>query len=508
MKKNLIRVLALALCVLLVMSGCGGGKTETAAEEKDTVNIALNGEPTSMHPGFSTSVVGNQVGMQMYEPLIMKVDNEYIPWLATSWSFSEDNMDLTFELRDDVYFHNGEKMTAEDVAFTYNTVIASSYAEAICGWIDNAEAIDDTHCVLHAKYVYGAALETISTASVGIFSKSFYEADPEGFLRSGCGTGPYKFVAWNSGADILMEANENYWGEQKPSIQNIRFVIYNNAATSAALALENKEIDVLTTVSAADFERLSANSDLQVATTPGASIAFIQFSMEDGSLFQDENMRLAVAYAINKEDVLLGAAEGYGVIANAIFPEYASGVAGYTAPNYDPEKAQEYLAAAGYPDGVDIDIVACSTESYYKPAEIVQDQLRAAGINLNMEKMEQNAWFEDVWRSGTYGMTILVFSCTVPDVLYYYQMFTTNGTENFGSINCPDLDEAYERALSTVDLEARQSAVEDVIRAYGDHAICVPLYELDKQMAANKDLNGFVADPVGYFYVNQWSWAE
>lgn len=526
MKKKVIRIVSMMLCGMMLLTGCGGssggsssggsstgdsGSSSSGTAHDSTVRIALNGEPTSMHPGFSTSVVGNQVGMQMYEPLIMKVDNEYIPWLASSWELSEDNLDLTFELRDDVYFHNGEKMTAEDVAFTYNQVIASSYSEAMTGFMDNMEVIDDTHCVLHCKYVYGAIYECVSSTPLGIFSKSFYEEKgQDAFMRDACGTGPYEFVEWASGASVKMKAFDNYWGENKASIENVEFVIYNNAATSAALALENGEIDVLTTVSATDYERLLANDKLNVVTTPGASIAFIQFSMEDGSLFQDENMRLAIAHAINKEEVLIGAAEGYGVPANAIFPEYSFGIADsdYTAPSYDPDKAKEYLAAAGYPDGVDISIVACSTDSYYKPVEVIQSQLAQVGINLTVEKMEQNAWFEDVWRSGTYGMNVLVFSCTVPDVLYYYQMFVSSGTENFGSVNVPDLDEAYERALSTTDLDARAEAVVDVIRAFGDHAVCVPIYELDKQMAATNDLNGFEADPVGYFYVSNWSWGE
>ncbi len=514
MKKNFTRILALVLCLAMLLSGCGKAeKSESAAPEasagetKDTVRIAINVEPTSTHPGMASAVVVSTIGMQMYDTLIVNEGGEYKPSLAKSWSWSEDNLHLTFELRDDVTFHNGEKMTAEDVAFSYNTVMNSGYSEALCGFMDTMEVIDDTHVVLHCSKVYGAALESIADAALGIFPKAHYEADPEGFDRNPCGTGPYKFVAWNTGANLQMEAFEDCW-RGAPAIKNVEFVIYNNAATSAALALENGEIDVLTTVAATDESRLAANKKVQLATTPGASIAFIMFSMEDGSLFQDENLRLAVAHGINKEEVLIGAAEGKGVPANSIFPNYSYGIADYVAPGYDPEKAQEYLAAAGYPDGITIPVVACSADTYYKPAEIVQAQLAEVGINLEMEKMEQNAWFEDVWRAGNYGMSTLFFACTVPDVLYYYEMFTTNGSENFGHVNCPELDEAYDRARTITDPEERAQACYDVVKAFGDHAVCVPIYETDKTLAASAELNGFEPDPIGYVRAWEWSWAE
>lgn len=515
MKKTMIRILALVLCFAMLLTGCGTAKKAETKEEaaapaaaaSDELVISIETEPTALHPGFATAVVANLVGMQMFEPLIRKVDGEFVPHLATAWEWAEDNMSITFTLRDDVTFHNGEKMTAEDVAFTYNTVMDTGYTEAICGFMDHMEVVDDTHVTLYLNDVYGAALESIIECTVGIFPKAAYEADPEGFSRNPVGSGPYKFVEWASGAHISMTKFDEYWGEGA-SIPNVKFVLYNNAATSAALALENDEIDILTNVAATDVSRLNAAKNVQVQTTAGAAIAFIMFSMEEGSLFVDENLRLAIAHAINKEDVLLGAVEGQGTVANAIFPSYTFGIQDYVAPGYDPEKAKEYLAAAGYPDGLTIDVVANSRDTYYKPAEVVQAQLAEVGINLNMEKMESNAWFEDVWRAGTYGMSILLFSCPMPDVLYYYQMFTSGGAENFGQVVCPELDEAYERARTITDLEERAQACHDVVKAFGDHAICVPIYNMDKTMAADANLNGFVAETNGY--VNCWelSWAE
>lgn len=517
--KKTTRMLALVLCMVMLLgmfAGCAskeesGSETSAASSASsashDTLTIAIETEPTALHPAFATAVVSNLVGMQMFDTLLNKVDGEFVPNLATDWQWADDNLSITFTLREGIKFHNGETMTAEDVAFTYNTAMATGYTESLCGYMDHMEVDDDTHVTLYLKDVYGAALESIVESTLGIFPKAAYEADPEGFARNPIGTGPYKFVEWASGASISMTKFDEYWGEAA-SIPNVKFVLYNNAATSAALALENDEIDILTSVASTDVSRLDAASNVQVVKCDGSSIAFVMFSMEEGSLFQDENLRLAVAHAINKEDVLLGAVEGQGTVANAIFPSYTFGIEGYEAPGYDVEKAKEYLAAAGYPDGLTIDVVANSRDTYYKPAEIVQAQLSEVGINLNMEKMESNAWFEDVWRAGNYGMSILLFSCPMADVLYYYQMFTTGGTENFGQVVCPELDEAYERARTTTDLDARAEACYDVVKAFGDHAICVPIFNMDKVMAADSNLNGFVADSSGYVRCADLSWAE
>lgn len=505
-KKSLVAAL---LAGAMLLTACGSGSSGTAKVQdgpRDNVIVTLNSEPTAIHSGFATSVVASFTGTQIFDTLVKKTeDGEYVPALAESWDYDEDEMSYTFTLRDDALFHNGDKVTAEDVAFSYDTVMNSGYAEAMTSFIDRVEALDDTHMKLYCRFAYGPALDCISQSVLGVFSKAGYEADPDGFLRNPIGSGPYKMVEWKSGSSITMEAFEDYYGGVPP-IKNVEFVIYNNTATSAALALENGELDVLTTVANTDYDRLSKDEDLQFLTTNGATVTFLMFGMGDGSPFVDENLRLAVAYAIDKEAVLMGALEGHGFLANAMVPSYSTGVAGYTAPQYDPKKAKEYLAKAGYPDGIDLVISCSSNDAYYKPMEIVQAQLAAVGINCTVEKMDNNAWFEDVFRSGNFDFQPLAFSASLADVDYYYEMLVSDGSENFGKINVPELDEAYKKSRSTMDPEERNVYIQEVVRVMGDQAVIVPLCENEKAVAANKNLKGLVADPNGIFNIADWSW--
>lgn len=139
------RLLALTLCFVLLLgalTGCGSksqssaSTTAASAASHDTLTISMETEPTALHAAFATATVVNLVSMQMFEPLIRKVDGEFVPCLATEWQWADDNKSITFTLREGVTFHNVETMTAEDVAFTYNTAINTGYTEGICGiWI-------------------------------------------------------------------------------------------------------------------------------------------------------------------------------------------------------------------------------------------------------------------------------------------------------------------------------------------------------------------------------------
>lgn len=462
---------ALALACALALSGCGQGGTQAsqsgAAETKtgetaarEDILITLNSEPTSMHAGFSTSVVGSLMGTQLFDTLVKKDDatGEYLPSLAKSWEFNEEGTAITFELRDDVIFHDGSKMTAEDVVYSFDTIMAAGYANVLTSFMEKMEKVDDTHVCLTFKMPYGPALECIAQSSLGIFPKAAYEKDPEGFVRNPIGSGPYKFVEWQSGTSITMEANEDYF-EGAPAIKNVTFAMFS-------------------------------------------------FKGENG-LFADENLRLAVAHAIDKEAVLLGALEGEGTLANALVPSYCTGLsAEYEGPAYDPELAKEYLAKAGYPDGLDISVRCSANDKYYKPMEIIQAQLAEVGINCTVERMDNNAWFEDVFRTGDYPFQVVAFSSSIADIDYYYEMFTSEGNENFGAVSFPDLDVAYQASRSTVDPAEREKAIQEVQRIMGDQAIVIPICQNNNAVAANKNLKGIVSDPEGVYRVADWSWGE
>lgn len=506
--------LFLALIMVLSMVACGAkepaaeetASNEPAAEETKRDDIVLNvwTEPTTLCGGLAASSYVNHLSHQIFEPLVkVNDDGSFSPCLAESYEFTNENKSIVFTLRDDVYFHNGEKMTAEDVAFSYNTIIAAGFASVSTTAMADMVVLNDNQVQLNFKYEYGPAVLVCTADYMTIFPKAYYESDPEGFGRNPIGTGPYKFVEWNTGVDIKLTRYDEYWGEA-PAIKDVTFRILTDDS-AATLALENGELDVHVTLPQADISRVQSNPDLQYNETLGTTVVRLMFN--PNGMFADENLRLAIAHAIDKESVLLGAIDGCGKVVNNIYaPNCSFFDPDYAGPSYDPEKAKQLLAEAGYPDGFELTVRCSSNVNYYKPLEVIQAQLTAVGINLKIEKLESSAWFSDVFASGSYDMTIVAFSAGMPDVEESYTMFRGGEGQNFTNWDDPELNEAYDLCHYSADTEIHDEAARELIRIMGDRAIVVPIYALNNCVAANKDLKGLEADTFKNYYIADWSW--
>lgn len=502
MKKRLIAIVMLAA---LLLSGCGSSTAEQ--EQKDSLTVSIWSEPSALCGGFAASVVVSLLSTQMFDTLISRSADysTYEPCLATAWEFQNDNLDLVFTLRDDVTFHNGEKMTAEDVAFSYNTIIQAGYADCATSAMGNMEVLDDTHVVLHFKQEYGPALEACATDYMAIFPKAYYEADPEGFTRNPCGTGAYKFVEWSAGEKIVMTANEDYW-KGAPSIKNVTFKVFEDPS-AGTLALESGEIDVHLNPPDADIANIKANSNLQYDDTMSTTCTWVIFNFN--GIFADENLRLAVAHAINKEDVMVGAIDGNGEIISCMYPTFVPGYdTDYEAPDYDLELAKEYMAKAGYADGLELTVRCSNSATYYKPMEIIQNQLEAIGITCTIEKLESNAWFTDVFKSGDYDLNVVAFSMSMNDFDENYALYRGGEGQNFGGMDVAELNEAWDLEHSSVDTDTRIAACNDIQHIMGDQALIVPLYASMTGIAAKTGLNGIKARSLKDYHVIDWSWAE
>lgn len=490
---------------VLVSTMAIAGATPAAAAERDDIVIALWSEPSTLCGGLAASTSVNMVSRQIFDTLIEKgEDGTYEPGLATDWEWENDNKDLVLTLRDDVTFHDGEKMTAEDVAFSYNTIINAGYADTATSAMDSMEVQDDSHVVLHFDFEYGPALECVSSDYMVIFPEKAYESESD-FGRNPIGSGAYKFVEWSTGDKIVLTANEDYY-KGAPSIKDVTFRIQPDNSV-ATLALENGEIDVHTKVPQTDVPNVQANSNLQYDETLGNSTTWIIFNFD--GIFADENLRLAVAHAIDKEGVMMGAIEGQGAVAQAIYANFVPGYDfDYEGPAYDPELSKELLAEAGYPDGLDLTVKACSNDAYSKPLEIVQAYLADVGINLNIELMESNAWFDDVFKGADYDLNLVTFSMGMADLEELYALYRGGQGQNFGHMDDPEVNAAYDANHTSIDEETRLEAFKTVQHVMGDKALTVPLYTAMSGIGANKDLQGIKADAMGNYRIYDWSWAE
>ncbi len=227
-------------------------------------------------------------------------------------------------------------------------------------------------------------------------------------------------------------------------------------------------------------------------------------------VFADENLRLAVAHAINKDDVLAGALDGYGEVITTMYPTFVPGYdTTYEAPSYDLELAKEYMAKTAYAEtGLTLKVSCSNGASYYKPMEIIQNQLEAIGIHCTIEKLESNAWFSDVFKGADYDLNVVSFSMSMNDFDENYALYRGGEGQNFGNMNDPELNEAWDLEHNSVDTATRITACNTIQKIMGDKALIVPIYASYTGIAAKANLQGVKAKSLKDYHVVDWSWAE
>lgn len=531
MKKNIRRLLVMTLVVamsLALLTGCGGQKEEAAPEEqketaaeekhaeteataKDTAILATGGEPTRFYPCGPEGSNGNDylVLNNVYDTLVfLDADGTLKPCLATEWSISDDGLCYTFKIREGVKFHNGTEMTAEDVVFTFDQAVQNSTGKALIINYDHAEIADENTVNIYLTAPYAAFLNGCASRAGGIISKAYFEeVGDAGYQKAPVGTGPYKFVSAVSGDTITLEAFEDYWNGCA-SIKNILIRTMTDASTQV-ISLENGDIDAICTPSISSCLNMDKESGAIWESGDSAGRVTLHISSNKGQPGEDTNFRKAVQYAINKEDVLAGATEGYATrIDIDMCPSYSGHPQGYKVIERDVEKAKEFLEASNY-NNEEFQIIVEAGSVSDSAAQIIQAQLMEIGINCVINAVDTPT-FNDMWYAGTYGGMIRKTSSSLMDADGFLNFFMATEANYAQTLNNqhPRTKEIYD-----LGMEARKAQGEDREAIYlqmvdicTDEAYEVPLFADTTTMAYRSDLKGVKIYPLGVVYFYDWSW--
>lgn len=510
------KIVSILLTVIMIV---GIAATTASAEEttKDTLRVSVTSEPQTLDPAGIGQNIDTGVGMYtVYETLLTEKNGDSLtiePLLAESYEMSEDGKAITFHLRQGVKFHNGETMTADDVVFSFNRAIASSKTSSITGSMDHMDKIDDNTVVLYLKYSYLPILQCVANYNLSIVNQKAVEEAGSEYARNPVGTAAYKLVSWDSGSVLRFERFDDYWREPA-NFKYLELVIHSDTST-AAIALENNEIDILWKPSASDYMHLENLDNVQVMTCSGVSYLHIFFNCSnESSPFSNVLVRRAVAKVVDRDDVIIVATEGTAVPLECLVP---STLAGYD-PDFrfwekDVEGAKALLAEAGYPNGFEATIkLSTGSSEGIKAATVLQDELREIGIILNVEKLEKATWDEEVRMNADYEISIAKFQAHYQDADYILHhrltSYVINNLSNFYGVTSDRIDWVLDQARYSTDQEERNKLYSEVFEYVKDNCCIIPLYEPTVYTAANSHITGYYAHPSQRMYLYYVGWEE
>jgi len=390
MKKALLIIIALVVVLSMMFSGCGDDETTTTGTTQTTTGTTKTTTgPTQTTTGPTGTTAPTQsepygtlrvsmpsfsyetfdyiqgesfFGWSLYDPLITwDKDLDFAPAIAKDWTISEDGLTWTFEIRDDVYFHNGDKLTSADVLFSIEHM---QDPESTNPWSAYLSYNFDSHyCPDDKTYIYKTVIPeppiVMSFASTRILpSKYIAEKGIEYFRQNPIGSGPWKFVSFTSGEICVMEANTEHW-RTVPHFQRLEQLVVPEEATQVAM-LKRGEVDIITGIT---LDRAIALGDegwrmKQAAVPTGTNVIFPGTWMTD-SPTKDIKVRRAIAHAINYQEICDTFFHGYAEPGGRFF--HYPGMFGWGddwgPEQYDPAQAATLLEEAGYPDAFDNPVI-------------------------------------------------------------------------------------------------------------------------------------------------------
>jgi peptide/nickel transport system substrate-binding protein len=465
--------------------------TQAALAPSGQLTIAQGIDPRSLWSNSSTTQQEINVSEQITEKLFeFSADaSEFEPRLATEWEQIDDTT-LRMKLREGVNFTNGEEFDAESAKSSIEVMLeAPSYAFFVAS-IAGAEVVDKYTVDIKTKNPTLLHMPALAMGSFQYPAKYFAEVGSDGFGQSPIGTGPYKFVDWVKDSHITLEANPDYWAGP-PAMET---VIFRNIPEGAAklAALEAGEVDFIIDVPLDAVERVENNTDLQLFSRPSNRMFYLTGSTLSDSPIKNPAVRRALWYAVDVDALIQGLFKGRATRLNGQI--LVPGFFGYDPDRkptpYEPEKAIQMLADAGYPDGFEITFKypAGRYAQDKEAGQAIAAQLAKVGIQTNQEVLEPGTFLDQL---VNLELNDLYFggSLPPPDAHFMFTQFQTGFRYSYYSN--PKFDELLQKGATTADREERIQIYKQIMDIFDEDPPYVPLYRPEDYYAGTQSVSGF-----------------
>ena len=507
MKKNFNRAMSLVLAAAMALSlaACGGNQENngsgggTAGCYKNTLTWAQGADVTSLDPHQGKETPAVQVNTQIFDTLVT-VDpetNEVVPQIAESWEQTDDQT-YVFKIREGIKFHDGSDLTAEDVKFSLDRARNSAAVSYIVNFIEEVTVDDDHTVTVKTTAPYAPTLRNLAIPFAAIVPKAVVEADENAFIQNPVGSGPYKFVEWNHGDHVTLKAFDDYYAG-KPETENLIMKVIPETS-QRTIALETGEVDLAYDLAVNDIPKVNSDDKLTVYEIPSLTCWYVSMNMNKKP-FDNPKVREAMSMAIDRQTIIDTINAGSGqtadaIIAPAVFGYYSTGV-----KEYNPTKAKELLAEAGYPNGFSTTLWVNDNQSRIEMCQAMQAMLLEVGVQCNLEVLEFGSFISRT-TAGDHDLAYFGWTTSSGDADYSYYSLehsTQQGAAgNRSFLADPDVDKLIEEARSNTNEEERKELYKELAIKLDEINNNIPVYYSSINVGANKKVEGFVMDANGY----------
>jgi peptide/nickel transport system substrate-binding protein len=425
------------------------------------------------------------------------------PSLAESWSMARDGLTADFTLRAGIKFHNGDPVTAEDVKFSFERYRGGG-AKVLK---DNVKEIQ-TPSATRVRFVFKqpwpdfpAFYGTFVTSAGWVVPKKYVEkVGEEGFRKAPIGAGPYKFVSFNPGVELVLEAFEGYW-RKAPSVKRLVFRSLPDETTRAA-ALKSGEVDVAMLLSGPTADDIRRTPRLRLVA-PHLGIFWLDFpdQWDPKSPWADRRVRLAASLAIDRQSLNQAETLGLSRPTGSIVPRDFEFALPFDAPPYDPKRARQLLAEAGFPNGFDGGELT-PFPPYNSMGETIMGWLQAVGIRTRMRSVERGA-FMTAWREKKLHGVVLTISGVSGNAATRLESFVTrNGAFAFGSL--PQVDDIFRRQAGELDPKKREALLHQMQQILHDEVTQAPIYHLGFPTGLGPRVEDILTTAIPGFYMSPY----
>ena len=482
-----------------------------AQKSADTLRAVNYTQIPDFNPYYNQIRDGIVIGLHAWDGLTYRNPDTFkpVPLLATAWRYIDDTT-LEFDLRKGVKFHDGSPFSADDVVFTFNTVTHDKRVTTPSNfaWLEGVEKVDDYKVRVKLKRIFPAAIEYI-TMVMPIIPKAYYEkVGAEGYSKAPVGAGPYRITKVVVPSEVDFERFDGYYADSpkgKPAIGKIIFREVTDQNTALAQLLGG-QADWTWNFNPDNFDNIAKMPNLAAMRGAAMRVNFIQFdasgrSGKDNPLTK-EKVRQAIAYAIDRQEIATKLMQGGSrALDTPCYPtQFGCDESAAVKYPYDPAKAKQLLAEAGYPNGFDTELVTFMPQQY--PASI-QGYLRAVGINAKISDLQVQAEIQRAM-DGTVPMGLTNWgSYSINDASAFLPFFFTGSNQDY--TKDPEVQKLIEQGGSVTDPDARRKAYDAAIKMITEKMYVLPMFNSVTTYGVAKDLNFKPwPDELPRFYLSSW----